>query len=355
MDQAAEGLIRTIPLFAGIEPAELGNILRIFQPVSFANGARLVRQGQPADGAYIIESGSADVITALPGGGEVTVTSLGPGSMLGEMALLDRGVRSATVVARAPVSGYLIERDGFRMLLAHRDRAAFLIQGRITRMLCGRLRELNTRIVAADAPESAAPPLSGQTAEPAGVRRGQCPFNYRAFLPLLPVFRQFSPVELEEFTKRTEVLDLDRGQILFQQGDAAKCGYVVVRGALEILHAEKARRHRIGVLGPGRLCGIIALIAGEAHSMSATARERSTLLEFPGSAFDALFSGSDRVSARFQDAVNRELLQSLARTIVHLTRLISQARIRGGRREKKQERELQRALGSQDVMPSVEG
>ena len=77
--------------------------MRIFQAVSLDTGAQLVRQGAPADGAWIIESGEAEVITALPGGGEAVVARLGPGSVLGEMALLESGIRSATVVARAPV------------------------------------------------------------------------------------------------------------------------------------------------------------------------------------------------------------------------------------------------------------
>lgn len=342
----AEKLLRGIPLFAGIERGELAGFLRIFQPVSFDAGTRVRRQGQPADSAFLIESGNAEVVTALPGGGEAMVASLGPGSLLGEMALLESGKCSATVITRTPVAGHVIERESFRMLLAQRDRAAFLIQQRITRALCQRLRELNARIVAADAPESAAPPLAGQAADPAEMRRGQCSFDYRAFLPVLPLFGRFSPGELEDFTRRTQVMELERGRILFQQGDPGVAAYVIVRGAVEIQHAQNGRRHRIGILGPSRLCGVLALIEGQSHSMSAAARERTVLLEIPKAGFDALFTGHDRAAARFQDAVNRELLQALARTNNHLTRLISQARIRGGRQEQKTAEELQRVLGS---------
>jgi CRP-like cAMP-binding protein len=352
MSEVAEKLVGGIPLFAGIEPAELAGFLRIFQPVTFDAGAHLVRQGQPADSAFIIESGSAEAVTALPGGGELALAMLGSGSMLGEMALLDTAVRAASVVSRTPVSAFLIEREGFRMLLAQRDRAAFTVQNRVTRSLCQRLRELNARIVAADAPESAAPPLSGEVADPAGVRRGSCSFDFRAFLPILPVFRRFGAGELDAFVARTEVLELGRGQVLFRQGDPGESAYVIVRGALEIQHAEKGRRHRIGILGPGRLCGVLALIEGQAHSMSATAREATVLLEVAKPAFDALFNGHDPVAAKFQDAINRELLQSLARATIHLTRLISQARIRGGRQEQKKAEELQRALGTTECSQS---
>src|SRR5687768_8622739 len=156
MDQPAARLLSGIPLFAGIEDRELEGLLRIFQPVSFPPAAQLVRQGQPADSAYVIEAGTAKVVTSLPGGGEAVIATLGPGSTLGEAALLETGKRAATVVAQTAVSGHVVERDGFRMLLAQRNKAAFTIQCRITRTLCQRLRELNAKVIAADAPESAA-------------------------------------------------------------------------------------------------------------------------------------------------------------------------------------------------------
>src|SRR5688500_14645692 len=150
MDDAATRLFSAIPLFAGIGQEGLDGIARIVEPVSFGAAAHLVRQGQPADGAYVIESGIADVYTALPGGGETAVAALGPGSVLGEMALLESGMRSASVVARAAVAAHFIERDAFRMLLSQRHAAAFAIQNRITLTLCERLRQLNGKVGEAD-------------------------------------------------------------------------------------------------------------------------------------------------------------------------------------------------------------
>jgi CRP/FNR family transcriptional regulator, cyclic AMP receptor protein len=347
VSQIAGALIRGIPLFAGIEPAELDAFLRIFEPVSIAAGTPLVRQGQPADGAFIIESGNADVITALPGGGEATVAKLGPGSVLGEMALLESGIRSATVMARSPVLAHFIERDGFRMLLAQRNRAAFTIQSRITLTLCQRLRDLNAKIVAHDTAQNPAPAMTEQGGSGTPPQRGACSFDWRSFLSALQFFRRYSASEIEAFAESVQVMELPRGRALFRQGDASDACYVVVRGAIEITGFHNGQRHRIGMLGPGRLCGTLALIEGQRHSMSAAARENTVLLEIGKDAFVRLFQGDDRLAARFREAVNQELLQTLARTNNHLTRLISQARIRGRRVE-----ELQQALGAQDCRPS---
>jgi CRP/FNR family cyclic AMP-dependent transcriptional regulator len=348
---ASTSLFGAIPLFAGIDRDGLEGIARIFQPVRFEPAAHVVRQGQPADGAYLIESGSADVYTALPGGGETAVAALGPGSVLGEMALLDSGIRSASVLARTAVAAHFIERDAFRMLLSQRNAAAFAIQNRITLTLCERLRQLNGKVGEADG-AGAAPPLEAAVPARVAPRRGNCSFDWRAFLPVLPLFRRYGPAELAEFAAAAQVMELSRGQPLFRHGDPAETCYVVVRGALEITGARNGQVHRIGVLGPGRLCGILAMIEGAPHSMSAAARESAVLLEIGKDAFARLFKGDDRLAARFQEVVNQELLQALARTNNHLTRLVSQARIRGGRQEARKAEELERVLGGQDCRPA---
>jgi CRP-like cAMP-binding protein len=341
-------IIGSISLFEGLAPSEIEGVLCVCERVEFEPGASLVRQGQPADSAFILESGSVDVTTRLPGGGEAGVATLGPGSVIGEMALLDSGTRSATVVARGPVAGYFLERDGFHMMLAQRSRAAFTIQTRVTRALCQRLRELHDRIAACEAPESMVAAPEETRAAPGEAQRGRPSFDYRAFLPVLPLFRNFSASEIETIAGLAEPLEIGRGQRLFRQGDPGTACEVVVRGAVEVAVARNGLRHSVGVLGPGRLCGVIALVEGRPHSMGAVARERATLLEIGQAAFDRLFTGDDRVAAKFQGAVSRDLLQALARANNQLTRLISQSRIRGGRRERKQAEELQRALATED-------
>ena len=85
--------------------------------------------------------------------------------------------------------------------------------------------------------------------------------------------------------------------------------------------------------------------------MSAIAREHVTLMEIPKAVFDSYYNGAARGALKFQQMVNQELLQALARTNNHLTRLISQARIRN---QPQQADELGRALSAQDCR-TVEG
>jgi CRP-like cAMP-binding protein len=279
-------------------------------------------------------------MTFLPGGGEAAVAELGPGAVLGEMALLESGVRSANVVAAERTACCSIDRDAFRMLIAQRNSAALLINHRIALALCARLRDLNAKIIASSEPAH----LALASASPGARQQLACRFDWRAFLPVLTVFRQFTPEDIDELAAGARVFDVPRGAMLFEAGEPGTACYVVIRGALEIIRNDDGAGRRIGILGPGRLCGILALLENAPHSMSAAAREHTTLMEIPSDEFMRFYGGDARASLKFQQAIHLELLQALSRTNNHLTRLISQARIRNHSHA----HELQRALCEQD-------
>jgi CRP-like cAMP-binding protein len=90
---AVEALSR-VRLLAGVERRDLERLARSFRERRFDAGQVVTREGEEGSGFFIILEGSAEVSVA----GEQR-RRLGPGDPLGEMALIDRGPRSATVVA----------------------------------------------------------------------------------------------------------------------------------------------------------------------------------------------------------------------------------------------------------------
>ena len=66
-------ITRRVPLFADLDPDDLRFVLRVARRLEFAKGALMVRQGQIADSALVMESGSASVVSVLPGGGEAVM------------------------------------------------------------------------------------------------------------------------------------------------------------------------------------------------------------------------------------------------------------------------------------------
>ena len=249
-------------------------LVGIARAASFARGARLVRQGEPSRGAFILRTGEAEAQVALPGGGTLAVARFGSGDMFGEMALIDRGVCSASVVAREAVDAWFIERDDFRAMVASRDPAALEIQRNITQVLATRLRALNDKVRSHPAAEDRpAVPLPAET----NVSSEEPSFEWRKFLPILPFFEGFDAYEVDELVARGRALELERGSWLFVPGQAARACYIVLRGAAEVFSFARERQRRVALAGPGELLGHLAVLDGEARTSAARIRENRGL------------------------------------------------------------------------------
>ena len=314
----------------------------IARPVSFAAGARLVRQGEPSRGAFVIKAGAVEAQVALPGGGTLAVAQFGEGDMFGEMALIERGVCSASVVARQAVEAWFIGRDDFRSLVASRDRDALEIQRNITRVLATRLRALNEKVRSHPAAEDrpAEKPMPGE------LKSLKPSFDWRAFLPILPLFEGFDAFELDELVGRARAIELPRGAWLFAPGQAANTCYVVVRGAIEIFSFHDNLQRRVALAGPGELVGYLAVLEGKSHAAAARVRESACVLEFGAKEFLEVYNGDSGTSVSLQHAIHKSLLRSLARTNTQLTRLISHAHLTAA---PKDALDLEKALHGQIV------
>ena len=321
-------------------PQKLRSIAREF---SFARGARLVRQGEPARGAFFIDSGSVAAEVALPGGGMLAVAELGNGEMFGEMALIERGVCSASVVAKTDVRGWFVEREDFRALVASRDADTLEVQRAITRVLAAKLRALNEKVREHPAEEDRPPRGEPQV----DLSKLQKPaFDWAAFLPLLRFFEGFHPEEIDELAALGRPLVAPKGTWLFGAGQPAESCFLVVRGAVEVLSRQGALERRLALGGPGELVGYLAVLDHAKHAADGRVRESAALLEFPAATFLKVYQGAAGLSVRLQHAIHGTLLRSLARTNSQLTRLISAARLRGAETEG---RALEAARGSQIV------
>jgi CRP/FNR family cyclic AMP-dependent transcriptional regulator len=92
------GRLKSIPLFADTSDEELGQIATFAQEISVEAGRVLVREGDFSYEFMAIEEGEAEVTR----GGE-HVADIGPGDFFGEMGLLEKTLRNATVTAKTPM------------------------------------------------------------------------------------------------------------------------------------------------------------------------------------------------------------------------------------------------------------
>ncbi|GAB2853492.1 Crp/Fnr family transcriptional regulator [Lentzea nigeriaca] len=92
---------------------ELTGLLDRGRPVEYGPGDHLMRQGDEGDFVIVVRSGVVKVISSDHAGGTRLLAVRGPGELLGEIACVDEGVRSASVLAQGLVSGVKIARSRF--------------------------------------------------------------------------------------------------------------------------------------------------------------------------------------------------------------------------------------------------
>ncbi len=103
--------VAKLPLFSGVSAARLEAALARLREVPASAGQVIVRQGEPADRFFMIESGTFVVTQAAsPGGVERILRRLGTNQVFGELGLLQGSPRTATVTAET--DGVLLELDG---------------------------------------------------------------------------------------------------------------------------------------------------------------------------------------------------------------------------------------------------
>ncbi|HWC45146.1 MAG TPA: Crp/Fnr family transcriptional regulator [Casimicrobiaceae bacterium] len=88
-----------ISLFAGMEAPELGALAQHAFVRKLARGQVLFNEGEPSEHLFFVRSGRLRVYVASPRGEELVLSVVGPGESLGELSILDRQPRSATVDA----------------------------------------------------------------------------------------------------------------------------------------------------------------------------------------------------------------------------------------------------------------
>jgi CRP/FNR family cyclic AMP-dependent transcriptional regulator len=141
-EQTAVELLQSAPLFSDLEEAELERFSHVAVPRSFPAGTRVFHEGDSSDACYIVKSGSFRVTREHSDGRAITLATLGPGEIFGELAMLDGDKRSASAEALTDGELLALPAGDVRALLArHPEIALKLVAG-----LVRRLRAANVRI-----------------------------------------------------------------------------------------------------------------------------------------------------------------------------------------------------------------
>ncbi|HSL45972.1 MAG TPA: ATP-binding protein [Anaerolineales bacterium] len=118
--------LRKSPFFEGLSDAELKQLMAMAEPVSLRAGEVLIRQGEPGDSAYVIMKGDFEV-QKQSGQSLIKIDVRNPGDVVGEMALLSRAPRNASIIAKTDAETLRIPQEAFEKLLLSSTTAAMAI------------------------------------------------------------------------------------------------------------------------------------------------------------------------------------------------------------------------------------
>ncbi len=138
-------VLQSVDIFEGLSTEEIGHVARICSEQRFAKGQIITREGERGDEMYIITEGFVEVLLGeKPSSSARVVVSLGSGQVLGEMALLDQGPRSASLRATSdPTVLQVIQRQNFEQLCQENTHIGYIVMRNLAADLSFKLRHRN--------------------------------------------------------------------------------------------------------------------------------------------------------------------------------------------------------------------
>lgn len=140
----AARLLRAPTALMQLSEAEALTVVGFMLPKRFKRGTTIIRQGETADTGYmvLVLDGEITVETLIARRvNPVTVTVLGPGSLIGEMALVDGAARSASCTASTDVVCAVLTREALETLITEQPATAAKLMTAVAQRLAERLRE----------------------------------------------------------------------------------------------------------------------------------------------------------------------------------------------------------------------
>lgn len=236
--------LHRVGLFRGLDMASLEQLAAFAQPVLVAAGEEPVKQGEPGDRFYVIQSGVADVVI-----NGFKVTQLGDRQEFGERALLRNTPRTATVHALSDMQLLAIDREAFLQAMTGEAGLSFEPPDLVQMPAAQVLREL-------------------------------------------AVFDAATEPGLRSLAHASQRHELAPGTVVFEAGDPSPCAYVILRGRVELQRDGAIS----AVLLAGDIFGELSVLHGTPRQGRAVVAEPVVALVLP--AAEMLAVGGPRPEAQ---------------------------------------------------------
>jgi putative peptide zinc metalloprotease protein len=238
-------LFRALPLTEDFSDEAREEIADHVELVRVDAGRPIVRQGERGDRFYVVRSGTFEVTVEGDGGEHRRIRKVERGRSFGEVALLERTTRTATVRALEPSQVFALDKGTFDRVIAERMEVAEEMRNDLRSV---------------------------------------------ALIRSLDPFRSLDDADAARLVKGADFRNFGPGDRIVKQGDPGDSFFVVASGQVEIVENRRVR----GRLGPGAYFGEVALLANSPRTATVRAATPSRVLELDRKSFDRVLAKSFR-------------------------------------------------------------
>jgi CRP-like cAMP-binding protein/predicted acylesterase/phospholipase RssA len=244
-------------LLNSINPSRLEALTDQLSWVQLDVGDVLFEEGDTVDAFYFVISGLLEVsfmqedLDGNPDNDRLVLDQVGPGSTIGEIAILTGGTRTASVNAAEPSGLVKFPKQAFDQFLASDQQV---------------VDELTKTIM---------------------------PQLYRSqMVKVLPkLFGELDDQTLHDLEAKLTWMHIPRGHVLCRQGDPSNSFFIIISGRMQVLiEDDSGETRRVGEMSPGESVGEMGVFTGDPRSATIVASRDSELLEFSKQEFDELTS-----------------------------------------------------------------
>lgn len=307
--------LRLLPLFASLTPDDATSAISHFVPGELGAGELLVAEGEPDRSMLLMVKGEVSVFAGNPG---VELARVGPGEVIGEMALLGvAGRRAASVRTLTPCQFLVLEwRTLERLRRAGHPVVASLEYASVV-TLARRLRDMDERITAL----AEGTPL--RTGRPQGLlARLAAAFGGRSQEPPVepapsptyalqssPAFWSLQAEPTRVLAQAMDLIALPAGRTLIVEGADDADAYVIASGTVAVYRATEAEKYdKVATLGVGTLFGLVSLVDRGPRTATCVTEDPCWLLRLTPALYDSVIR-EDTLEGR---VLRRGLIEALS-------------------------------------------
>jgi cAMP-dependent protein kinase regulator len=268
-------LVAPIPLFSALPKEALRDLVAAFQMITVPAGARVISEGEEGAEAYIVARGELEV-SRYPvdddGAPRIVLARLTSGALFGEMALLSRAPRAASVVSTRPSILLLAKRDGLEEVAGRRPIVGIELAAHCRRRMVANLARTS------------------------------------------PVLVSVPPGERTVLVERFETRIFEKGDRLVNTGEDAQGLHLVASGQVAVVVHEGGEDMVLATLSPGDTVGEVALVLRRKANADVTAVHPTVTLFLPRDEFISLITDHPTIlHGLYMTAVRRddETMQAL--------------------------------------------